>query len=310
MKNKLYWKQYTFIRTIIGFGIALGLYLYYPSALEKIPNWLLITLLVIFGLYTVWKTFWGVISIMSSHDDYAVPFALLETDNPQYPIKTDAEHIALLAAGLYESSDIAVSDKENVKALHADPLFKPAHRLQYKSYFYLNALEYGSDPKNEGGLADSIELSWGIHDRETALEQLNALWNDALSAEDISIADYPNTKEYTKFIEELGLTFKDENKQTNLSGFDIIRFIYISRVSFVCGYINEEELRDFLAQAGAFIKANYANWEELAYSYLVTFIDWAKNTNVDYFVIRERVICVKAYLTSEVSQLRKTSLLS
>lgn len=310
MKNKLYWKQYSFIRTIIGFGIALGVYLYYPSALENVPNWVLITLLVIFGLFTLWKTFTGVISIIASHSDYAIPFALLETNTPKYPIKTEEEHIASLATGLYESDTIAVSDKESVKALRADPLFKPPHRLQYKSFFYLNALEYASDPKREGDLADSIELSWGIHDRETALDQLDILWNDALSTERLPITNGENTKEYTKFIEELGLTFKEEHKQTNYSGYDIVHFIYISRVSFACGYIHEEELRDFLTQAGKFIKANYTQWEELAYSYLISYIGWAVNSDINYYMIRERVLSVKAFLTGEASPLRKTSLLS
>lgn len=51
---------------------------------------------------------------------------------------------------------------------------------------------------------------------------------------------------------------------------------------------------------------HYQNWDELAYSYLISFIDWGHEMNsLGYSYIFERVQAVKQYLQSPLSPLHQ-----
>lgn len=277
---------------------------------DSIGFWGAVAVCVAFELYILAKVAFGVIFLISSKLDYIVPFALFTTESPKFPIQNNAEKTAVLASLLYESSSVAIgSDTSDYKKIQQDPHFIPAYKLN-SGRFYMNALDYAADPKISGGLADSISMSWGIEDRSEALSTLQALLDEANHNETIPVQQLEKFKDYDELIQSFGFQIPDQAKQTNSAGFDIVRLAYMSRVSFVCGYITEEEVRTSLQNTASFIHAHYDSWETLAYSYLVTYTKWAVENDMELSEIKTRILCVKQCLQTQNSLIHQNPLAS
>ncbi|MGC7560797.1 DUF1266 domain-containing protein [Pasteurella sp. PK-2025] len=295
-----------FVRSLMIFSILwyvmfeLGLYATLENA-TFLGKWLPIIIIAIFGIYVVLHAIWEVIKKIMENSDVKVPFQILYTKTPKLPINNANEERAVLASVLYESSCIAISDNKNLKKLAENPYFQPEYKIEARDYFYVNALEYASDPFITGGLKDSFELSWEVKDKESALETLSALWESVDN--DLEVIASADIEEIDHQITEFGMHFDPKAKQTNAAGFHLIRLVWVARASYACGYIDEGELRQVLSAVGECIGANYRNWQELAYSYLVSFMIWAISTEQARYFIRERVLCVKECLENRVSPL-------
>lgn len=135
------------------------------------------------------------------------------------------------------------------------------------------------------------------------------MWSGAQDKEAGPVQGFNRYELFDECIRDFGLEFSEDAKKTNASGFDLIRTVTVARFSFVSGYITEEELRGITQNAAYFAAANYENWEQLGYSYLVSFIAWAEDLNtMGYDYIKERIASVRQYLHDSRSPLSGTSL--
>ncbi|MGQ0287077.1 DUF1266 domain-containing protein [Pasteurellaceae bacterium 22721_9_1] len=297
------------VRSLMIFSIMwyvmfeLGLYETLENA-TFLGKWLPILIIAMFGLYVVFQAIWAIMKKVMENSDVKVPFQILYTKTPKLLINSANEEKAVLASVLYESSDIAITDNKNLKKLAENPYFQPEHRVKAGEFFYINALEYATDPLQSGGLKDSFELSWEIKDSESAIETIEGLWEAVNDDLKVMLAS-ADIEEIDNLITEFGMNFTPKAKQTNAAAFHLIRLIWVARASYACGYLDEDELRKLLATTGECIDANYASWQELAYSYLVSFVSWAISAEQEKYFIRERVLCVKECLENRVSPLVK-----
>lgn len=307
LKQQMYRNQYKFLKSILACIILIG-FLFWPESPAKdyLPNWLSITLGVILALYIIVRTFFGVISIIESHKtEGRVMFAKLHAKEPQNPPQTKFELAGLLINGFYEVKEAFRNDKSVIAEIDKNPayLFNP-DVTQWDSFF-LNDLN-GLHGEENGRISGSLELAWGIHTQEEALETVNALWENAHQKTEICVNQLEKFALYDEAIQDFGLAFDDSHKDTNISGFDIVRFVWMVRCAYTLKYLSEEEMRNALKNAAIFVATHYQNWDELAYSYLISFIDWGHEMNsLGYSYIFERVQAVKQYLQSPHSPLHQ-----
>lgn len=315
LKQEMYKKQFGFIRSVLTYIVVLVLlYQVFPqwndTIAEYIPNWLKITILVVWGLYVAAKAFFGAAFVLEAKQEAGRCFwGLLQTDEPRVPVNTATERYGLLVEGFYQSQEVLRSYKDELAELEKDPLFRPEQKVKHGDHFYLNAFECNHNEDAAASIKSSLSAAWDVESREQAQEVLAALWQGAQQSEETSVQAFARYALYDECIRDFGLNFNAEAKHTNASGFDLVRLVTIARFSFAAGYITEEELRGMTENAALFAAANYATWEHLAYSYLVSFIAWAEDLNtMGYTYIRDRIVSVKQYLHDSHSPLAGTSL--
>ncbi|WP_176552325.1 DUF1266 domain-containing protein [Testudinibacter sp. TR-2022] len=329
LKSKLYRKQFAPFKPLIGVAIILAMYFYglidfdfYSQKLGfDIPHWVFYSIFGALCLYAAWKTFWGVIWILSAKENSRSKcfFGMLNNKNPQVKIENGLEEYALLASTFYEASQILIGDKESLSKLAKNPNYIPPYRLDKDGDLrggsqFINSIEgmhHLTKKEAEYRLKVPLENSWGITGKTSALEQMDALWHGALEAAEYNLLDSKKGVLYSKTVQEFGYKTVNFKTDTNAAGFDIIRFIYIARSSFTLGYIPEESVRNALWNTAQFIAASYESWEQLGYSYLVTFLNWNLTSNYDestYSYITERVTAINQLFSESNSPLKDTSL--
>ncbi|AOF52311.1 hypothetical protein BKG91_04350 [Rodentibacter caecimuris] len=297
------------VSVVIGGGLIINEFLNYFSSIEnKWILWILSSVLVIYGLV---KMFTGWVVFQSANQSVGEPFfGLLILLEPKAPLQNDEEKYAFLIDGFYESSLILHDDKESLAELKNNPLHRRELSVQYGDSFALNDF-YGIYNEAESTVKSSLSNSWDINSSEEAREQIAALWDGAVEGAEMSLMAYSNAEDLIQSIVELGFDNKDmDAEKINVSGFDLVRTIWVARHSYVAGYIEAEELRAISRNVAAFTAANYANWQELGYSYLVSYLDWLENAKPSfaYNMLKERVYAVSQYLSQQHSPLAGTSL--
>lgn len=309
LKKQMYRNQYKFLKSILACIILVG-FLFWPEspAKDHLPDWLCTTLSVILILYIIVRTFFGVIFIMQSHQtEGRVTFAKLRAKEPQTPPKTKFEQAALLINGFYEVSQAFSTDKTVIAEVDKNPeyLINPDETI-WDSLF-LNDLKGIRGKKKR--ISHSLSAAWGINTQKEALETISALWENAHQKAQISVNQLEKFNLYDEVIQDFGLTFDAQHKNTHLAGFDIVRFVWMVRCAYIVNYVNEEEMREALKNAALFAANYYEDWDELAYSYLISFIDWGHEMNtIGYTYIFERIHSVKQYLQSPHSPLQQLTI--
>lgn len=307
LKKQMYRNQYKFLRSILACIILIG-FLFWPESPVKnyLPNWLCITLGMILALYILVRTFFGVIFIMESHrTEGRVMFAKLQAKEPQNPPQTKFEQAALLINGFYEVSGAFNTDKTVIAEVDKNPAYLINPDVTLWDSLFLNDLN-GIHGEEKGRISGPLAVSWDINTQEEALETIGALWENAHQKAEISINQLEKSNLYDETIQDFGLMFSAQHKNTHIAGFDIVRFVWIVRCAYILNYVSEEEMREALKNAALFVANYYENWDELAYSYLVSFIDWGHEMNMmGYSYLFERVQAVKQYLQSPHSPLHQ-----
>ncbi|MGF6147305.1 Uncharacterised protein [Kingella potus] len=316
LKNKLYARQWGFIKPLLAAVILLGLWLAGVVTPEKtgVPGWLFYIVLAIVVLFAVFKTFWGVVCILSAKENARgkCAFALLHNKNPQVKTENAAEQYALLATTFYEASEICFGSAKDLAGFAADPNYLPPQKFDEQGDYrgdsqYVNSIEgmLHLDKKDaEYRLAQPLAASWGITNGEEALEQMNALWASAQES-----ANAPAGQDLQQTVRDFGFAY--DGAAADTSGFHVVRFIWVARSAFTLGYVNEETVRGALATAAAFIAQHYADWRQFAFSYLLGYAQWSVSQGLgamSYSLFVERVNAVSQALDSQTSPLHGTSL--
>ncbi len=166
---------------------------------------------------------------------------------------------------------------------------------------FVDSLETGL-PKSEYN--HILSEWWGIENESDARGQLNSLNEEAynyffpsiykaLSQDELPIEDYLKSqfsvhKDYIKAL-ELAVNLKEcirELKADNvidtvedLSSFgpgawDYGRLVFVARLCFDAGYLNQEEAMKIINDAYKKAKSNYSNWEDFAKSYVIGRAMW------------------------------------
>lgn len=128
---------------------------------------------------------------------------------------------------------------------------------------------------------ESMEESWGIEDRESAMEMIESLLNGrsynkvnatftAIKSGNFDDLDEDELEDYQDTVEalhdSLGLTLKDINKCPSTIGWDIERVGHLARVCSHIGYITQDEAWQYLVRAGKLTKEHFTNWMDYAVS--------------------------------------------
>ncbi|OOF42218.1 hypothetical protein BKK49_03110 [Rodentibacter rarus] len=265
----------------------------------------------IVAVYGVITFFLGWLWVAAVEHEIGKPFfGLLTLPEPKQPLRNDEEKYAFLVDGFYESSNILYDDKESLTELAKNPYYRREASVNYGEALALNDL-CGIYNKAASNVKTSLENSWDIKDSKSAQKTLSALWEGTIEGAEILLTAYNNFDDLHQSIVELGFLTKTlDAAQINVSGFDLVRTIWVARNSYVAGYIDAEELRAISHNVAAFTAANYANWHELGYSYLISYLAWLDDAkpNLAYHMLKERVYAVSQYLSSLYSPLADTSL--
>ncbi|OOF50943.1 hypothetical protein BKK54_04405 [Rodentibacter genomosp. 1] len=271
--------------------------------------WILWSGIVLLALFGLGKLFMGWVHISAVKQKIGEPFfGLLTMPEPKVPLQNDEEKYAFLVYGFYESSQVLQDDGEGV--LKKDPLIRPEKEVKYSDALALNDF-YGIYNEAESTVKSSLSTAWDINSAEEARETISGLWNGALEGADTAIMAYPHAEDLIQSLKEVGFDIKGiDAAKINVSGFDLVRTIWIARNSYVAGYIEADEVRAISRNVAEFTAANYANWNELGYSYLVSYLAWLYDAkpSLAYNMLQERVYAVSQYISSPHSPLAGTSL--
>ncbi|MDG6895624.1 DUF1266 domain-containing protein [Volucribacter amazonae] len=330
IKQKLYLKQLDFLRPLLGLIILLGLLFFY--GLEdfdklfdqvgfRLPHWLIYALYAVFAIYALWRTFFGCMMLLDNKHRKKAKcfFALVKNKQPEVKIENIAEQYALLATLFYESSKIHFYDKVSLQGLANNADYIPPYRQDKQGNIvggshFINSLEAFYSTKATALIEDlkqALEMSWGITGRESALEQIDALWQGANEGAEYDLLASKEGKAYAQAVQDFGFQFACTDLPVNASGFDLVRFIYLVRAGFTLGYLDEQETRSALFSAAMFLAHHYRDWQHLAYSYLINFLIWnvaSNNDSMAYNYALERVLCANEVLADPYSPLQGTSL--
>ncbi|MBE2893680.1 DUF1266 domain-containing protein [Spirabiliibacterium falconis] len=291
LKQRLYLKQFNFFMPLLA---SLFLcYFTFISPSQTVPYWLLLIGVVILGLYTTFKVFLSLVFVKRANQPLGrCFFGTLHTAKPHFALKNKAEEFATLAESLYEVTLICSNQNSALIELARNPHYA----LTGTDAMYLNALE-GLKSHDAGftGLKALLQTSWSVTDGDSAMKAMQTLWQSVLRQEEQMIASIPHFTKYDQCLRDFGYEINPQDTHVNSAGSDLVQFIWLTRACFTLGFINENETRNMLRAAAVYLAGNYQTWQQLAYSYLITFIDWAARAKLDvlaYSLVKQRIFAV------------------
>lgn len=174
------------------------------------------------------------------------------------------------------------ADKAEFTASHPQPEGKTKY-LALGSFFVamrdepLETIELMDDADD---YVEEMESSWGIDDRESALDMIESLlggraynmYNETYlelkagktDEHQDDVEDYQATIEGLQ--EVLGISEQEIAKCPSIWAWDIERAGYMVRTSLCAEYISNDEAWAFLERAAALAKANFSSWTDYAVS--------------------------------------------
>ncbi|EAN6008628.1 DUF1266 domain-containing protein [Salmonella enterica] len=99
-----------------------------------------------------------------------------------------------------------------------------------------------------------------------------------------------------------------------ITGFDLVRASWLTRISFSLGYIDENETREYLNTIGGLIQQQFSSWEQLSASYLIMYLEWNGRLDgilgsvIKEYSAKERVQGTKALLEDSESSFHSLTL--
>lgn len=330
IKPKLFLNQLIFLRPLVGFLILLALlYVYGLADFTKlfqtlgiaIPHWVIYGIYAFYGLYACWRLFVGIIIWLNNRRIKRAKsfFGLLKNNSPAVTVNNVAEQYALLATLFYETTHILLYDKAALPMLEKNADYIPPYRQNKAGQIiggsqFINSiegfpLEQAEDLRQ--GLKESLRLSWGVTDKASAWEQMNALWENANAGAEFDLLASQEGRRYAQAVCDFGFAFAPRDLPINASAFAVVRFVYLARSAFSLGYLEESEVRSALFSAATFIAHHYKDWQHFAYSYLINFVIWhstIQHKSLAYGAILESVLGANQALASPASPLQGSSL--
>lgn len=163
---------------------------------------------------------------------------------------------------------------------------------------YVDSLESTSDTDT---LTEMLEEWWEVTDGDSARETIAWLLNegqhanadpalaeirkrglDAITDEEKADEDSKIGDAFTiaEFVTGVNETTEEDLPETVL-GWDLVRAVNMARWSFICGYINEEEMWEAIRTTVEIAKSTFYSWEEYGNSFAVGRGIWRGETD-DY----------------------------
>lgn len=171
---------------------------------------------------------------------------------------------------------------------------------------YLNSYETGL---NKSDITKLVETYWDIYNQSEAIEILESLhsrnqdenldvvykaFDNPENYVDILKSNLPNEDgifEYyldlfrklknvvPEFIEQKIITDFSQLKKIKDSGWNYGRSVFLARCCYELGYLNENELKDYLAKSHAELKKYCSTWKEYTTSYIFGRAIWGGANN-------------------------------
>lgn len=275
--------------------IALILFLFIQWQFNVIESQ--ITIYTIVGILALYSLFELAKYLIILHGRKEIPvfnISRLYNSNPIYPLNSDNEKRAACSESLYLITETS-SKKEGVT--------------------YTNSLEQ-LDMSNAEIIKDEklfVEASWEINDDKSLRKVLRKLIANANSCSTIYLDAIENKDQYIKYIQSYDLSFSDIDS-CPITGFDLVRASWLTRISFSLGYIDENETREYLNTIGGLIQQQFSSWEQLSASYLIMYLEWNGRLDgilgsvIKEYSAKERVQGTKALLEDSESPFHSLTL--
>lgn len=307
LKQRLFLKQFNFLMPLLA--LLFLCYFTFVSPSQSLPRWVLMIGLVILGLYTAFKVFLSLLFVKRASQPIGQCFfGTLKTSQPHFALQNTAEEFAALAQSFYDVTLICSNQNSALIELERNPQYT----LTSTDAMYLNALE-GMKPNDAGTteLKALLQTSWKVTDSASAMQAMQALWQSVLRQEEQMISAIPHFAKYDRCLRDFGYHVNEDDRKVNSAGSELVRFIWLTRACFTLGFVKEQEARNMLRAAAVYLAGNYQTWQQLAYSYLITFIDWAARAKLDvltYSLVKQRIHCVRQLFDNPHSPLQGKSL--
>lgn len=151
----------------------------------------------------------------------------------------------------------------------------------------------------------SLDVSWEIDNDKSLRKVLRKLIANAESCSTIHMDIIENKDRYIKYLQSYGLSFPHIDS-IPVTGFDLVRASWLTRISFSIGYIDENETREYLNAIGELLQQQFTSWEQLSASYLIMYLEWNGQLNgilgsVMEYSAKERVLGTKTLLEDSES---------
>ena len=147
----------------------------------------------------------------------------------------------------------------------------------------------------------TLEYSWSIEDRESALDQIQWLQNEGhratwrkyleemeelgwldLSPEKFADALMESGKEENLFRYVMVYSFYQEGEdEESIAAWDLIRINQLYGDFYVCGYMTYEEAMEASLENSLILQEMYSSWDEMMASYLLGYEFWQSDPMID-----------------------------
>lgn len=143
------------------------------------------------------------------------------------------------------------------------------------SISYINSLEQ-LDLTNQDDIKEArllMNASWDIDNDRKLRKAIRKLINHSVVSSHSYLNNVAAKERYIDFLQQQGLCFHNVDA-CPITGFDLVRASWLTRIGFSVGYIDEQEAREFLNIIGELIQQQFSSWEQLTVSYLVMYLEW------------------------------------
>ncbi len=149
-------------------------------------------------------------------------------------------------------------------------------------------LHYG---RSRGGMRSMLRQWWGVTDRPSLLNQLQALANEGHRTDFKKIYAYVSNPAGVNLQGQPAIVrFVYENRQNfkhgDLAAWDFARMINVARQGYTAGYINEKEAWEYISFAARILQASFSSWHELSDNYALGWRFWQNGAPLDSHYIR------------------------
>ncbi|WP_052284853.1 DUF1266 domain-containing protein [Kluyvera genomosp. 1] len=118
-----------------------------------------------------------------------------------------------------------------------------------------------------------MNASWDIDNDRKLRKAIRKLINHSIVSSHSYLNDVSAKERYIGYLQQQGLCFHNIDA-CPITGFDLVRASWLTRIGFSVGYIDEQEAREFLNIIGELIEQQFSSWEQLTVSYLVMYLEW------------------------------------
>lgn len=274
-------KKFRPLIALIIFGLAQWHFNFIES---QATFYIIVGVLALYSLYELAKY---LIILRGRKETPVFYISKLYNQNPIYSLNSDNEKRAAYSEALYLITETSAKTVGST---------------------YINSLEQ-LDINNAEIIKDiklSLDASWEIDSDKSLRKVLRKLIANAESCSTIYMGAIGDKDKYIKYLQSYGLSLPNFDS-IPITGFDLVRASWLTRISFSIGYIDENETRENLNVIGEYLQQQFTSWEQLSASYLIMYLEW--NGRLDgilgsvmkEYSAKERVLGTKALLEDHAS---------